>query len=76
MLFRSLELPENIGYFHASYRQEHPVQKGRSYTVIDNIRGKGQFAGLTLAAGMNAHVAKPIDLRMLARTVAGLTYCP
>ena len=29
-----------------------------------------------LAAGMNAHVAKPIDLRMLARTVAGLTYCP
>ena len=24
-------LPENISYFHAAYRQEHPVQKGRSY---------------------------------------------
>lgn len=46
-------LPENTGYFHASYRQEHPVRKGHSYTVIDQIRGKGQFAGLTLAAGMN-----------------------
>ncbi len=50
-----MNLPENIGYFHASYRQEHPVQKGRSYTVIDNIKGKGQFLGLTLAAGMNGN---------------------
>lgn len=50
-----LELPENIGYFHASYRQEHPVTRGRSYTVIDGIQGKGQFLGLTLAAGMNGN---------------------
>ena len=50
-----MDLPENIGYFHASYHQEHPVQKGRSYTVIDNIKGKGQFLGLTLAAGMNGN---------------------
>ena len=48
-------LPENIGYFHASYRQAHPVTKGRSYTVIDGIRGKGQFAGITLSAGMNGN---------------------
>ena len=48
-------VPENIGCFHAAYRQEHPVQKGRSYTVIDGIRGKGQFLGLTLAAGMNGN---------------------
>ena len=45
------ELPENIAYFHASYRQEHPVRKGRSYTIIDGIEGKGQFLGVTLAAG-------------------------
>jgi len=37
------EVPDEIGYFHASYRQEHPVQKGRSYTIIDGIQGKGQF---------------------------------
>ena len=49
------ELPENIGYFHATYRQEHPVQKGRSYTVVDGIRGRGQFLGITLAAGMNGN---------------------
>ncbi len=49
------DLLENIGYFHASYRQEHPVTKGRSYTVIDGIEGKGQFLGVTLATGMNGH---------------------
>ena len=48
-------IPENSGYFHAAYRQEHPVQKGRSYTVIDGIKGKGCFVGLSLAAGMNGH---------------------
>ncbi len=47
------DLPENIGYFHASYRQEHPVTPGRAYTVIDGIKGRGQFLGLTLAAGIN-----------------------
>ena len=49
------EMPENIAYFHASYRQEHPVQKGRSYTIIDGICGKGQFLGVTLATGMNGN---------------------
>lgn len=49
------EIPEDTGYFHASYRQEHPVTKGRSYTVIDGIEGRGQFLGLTLATGMNGN---------------------
>ncbi len=49
------DLPHNIGYFHASYRQEHPVSRGRSYTIIDGIRGKGQFVGVSLAAGMNGN---------------------
>lgn len=49
------ELPGNIGYFHASYRQEHPVQKGRAYTVIDGIKGRGQFVGVTLSSGMNGN---------------------
>ena len=29
------EIPATAGYFHAFYRQEHPVQKGRAYTVVD-----------------------------------------
>lgn len=49
------ELPENISYFHAAYRQEHPVMKGRSYVVADGISGKGRFIGMTLSSGMNGH---------------------
>ena len=49
------ELPEEIGYFHALYNQEHPVMKGRSYTVADGIEGRGRFLGVTFASGMNGH---------------------
>ena len=49
------EIPESAGYFHAAYRQEHPVTKGRAYTIIDGIEGRGCFAGLTLATGMNGN---------------------
>lgn len=49
------ELPENSGYFHAVYRQEHPVQKGRSYVILDNVKGEGKFIGVTLAVGVNGH---------------------
>ena len=47
------EIPTNAGYFHAVYRQEHPVCKGRSYVVLDHIEGRGFFAGVALAVGVN-----------------------
>ena len=40
------EVPENAGYFHAQFRRENPVQKKQVYTIVDDIRGKGQFVGL------------------------------
>ena len=49
------EIPENAGYFHAVYRQEHPVARGRSYVVLDGVEGRGTFVGMTLAAGMNGN---------------------
>lgn len=49
------DVGENAGYFHAAYRQEHPVQKGRSYIVLDNVEGEGKFLGMTLSVGVNGH---------------------
>jgi len=49
------DIPDDCGYFHAVYRQEHPVQKGRSYVVLDGVKGRGRFIGMTLASGMNGH---------------------
>ena len=47
------EVPEEAGYFHAGYNQERPVTKGKAYTVVDTIYGKGRFAGMFLAVGLN-----------------------
>ena len=47
------ELPEDIGYFHARYREMAPVPKGEIYTVIDGIHGKGQYVGTAIFATLN-----------------------
>ena len=49
------KLEDNIGYFHASYRQSKPVQKGEAYVAIDGIEGQGRFLGITLAVGLNGN---------------------
>jgi HEAT repeat protein len=40
-------LPEDIGYFHAYYRQADPPPSGKLYTFL-NIRGEGQYVGTVL----------------------------
>jgi len=40
-------LPEDIGYFHAYYRQATPPPSGKLYTFL-NIRGEGHYVGSVL----------------------------
>ncbi len=40
-------LPEDIGYFHAHYRQATPPPSGKLYTLL-NIRGEGHYVGSVL----------------------------
>lgn len=46
-------VPEDAGYFHASYRQEKPHKPDDAYVVIDGIQGRGHYAGTSLFAGVN-----------------------
>lgn len=48
------EIPQDAGYFHALYRQQHPVCRGQAYPVAE-IQGRGCFAGLSLAVGVNGN---------------------
>jgi hypothetical protein len=41
-------LPEDIGYFHAYYRQAEPPATGMLYPFL-NIRGQGQYVGTVLS---------------------------
>lgn len=53
----SVEAPVSA-FFGCAYDEnfkDREGNKGRAYTVPDGVRGRGQFAGLCFAAGMNGH---------------------
>jgi hypothetical protein len=39
------KVPRAAAYFHAQYRQQHPVTFKEPYTIVDSIEGKGQYVG-------------------------------
>src|SRR5580692_1891287 len=41
-------LPEDIGYFHAYYRQERPARAGHNYAFLD-IKGTGHYVGTVMS---------------------------
>jgi hypothetical protein len=41
-------LAADTPYFHAQYRQEYPLQKGKDYVLLDTT-GKGHYVGTVLA---------------------------
>lgn len=38
-----------IGYFHAQFRRTNPLTYKEPYTLVDNIKGKGQYVGTYMA---------------------------
>jgi hypothetical protein len=41
-------LPEDTPYFHAKYRQEYPLEKGKDYVLLDT-QGRGRYVGTLLS---------------------------
>ena len=46
------EVPADAAYFHAQFRRSNPNTTS-VYTIVDGIKGKGQFVGVYLAWGVN-----------------------
>lgn len=46
------DVPNDAAYFHAQFRRLNPNVTS-NYTVVDDIKGKGQFVGVYLAWGVN-----------------------
>jgi hypothetical protein len=44
-------VPENMGYFHAQFRRANPDSTS-IYTLVDGIKGQGQYVGTYLAWGI------------------------
>src|SRR3984957_3544355 len=44
-------VPGDAGYFHAQFRRVHALPYKENYTLVDSIRGKGQYVGTYFAYG-------------------------
>ena len=46
------EVPSDAAYFHAQFRRSNPNETS-NYTIVDGIKGKGQYAGVYMAWGVH-----------------------
>jgi hypothetical protein len=47
------DVPDDAAYFHAQFRRINPLPYKEVYTIVDGIRGKGQYVGTYLAWGVH-----------------------
>lgn len=49
--YTQTNVPDDAAYFHAQFRRQNPTV-GSEYTIVDNIKGKGQYVGLFMSLGV------------------------
>jgi hypothetical protein len=47
------EVPEDAAYFHAQFRRVNPLPYKEVCTILDGVKGQGQYVGTYLAWGVN-----------------------
>ncbi len=47
------EVPSDAAYFHAQFRRTNPVPYKQVYTLLDSVKGKGQYVGTYMAWGVH-----------------------
>jgi len=47
------EVPKNASYFHAQFHRSNPLKYKDVYTIVNQIKGKGQYVGTYLAWQVN-----------------------
>jgi hypothetical protein len=47
------DVPEDAAYFHAQFRRVNPLPYKGVYTILDGVKGWGQFVGTYMAWGVN-----------------------
>ena len=49
------QVPKDAAYLHAQFRRVNPLPEKEVYTIVDNIKGKGQYIGTYMAWGSNSN---------------------
>jgi hypothetical protein len=48
------DIPKDMGYLHAQFRRVNPVPDKQDYTILDGVRGQGQYVGTYMTWGSNS----------------------
>jgi Protein of unknown function (DUF2961). len=48
-----MDIPADTAHFHAQFRRVNPLPYKEDYTIIDGIKGSGQYVGTYMAWGVN-----------------------
>jgi hypothetical protein len=48
------EVPDDAAYFHAQFRRTNPTPYKSDYTILDGVKGWGQYVGTYMAWGVNS----------------------
>ena len=51
--FTETDVPDDLAYFHAQFRRVNPLPYKQVYTILDGVRGQGQYVGAYMAWGVN-----------------------
>jgi hypothetical protein len=49
MNYTLADVPKDAGYFHAQFHREAPLKQKGTYTILDGVKGQGQYVGTYLA---------------------------
>jgi hypothetical protein len=47
------DVSDDLAYFHAQFRRTNPLPYMQPYTILEGVRGKGQYVGTAMAWGVN-----------------------
>lgn len=53
--FTRTQLPADTAYFHAQFRRVNPLPYKEVYTILDKVKGKGQYVGTYMAWGVKSN---------------------
>ncbi|WP_375437624.1 glycoside hydrolase family 172 protein [uncultured Hymenobacter sp.] len=49
------EVPTDAAYFHAQFRRQNPTAYKVPFTILDGVKGRGQYVGTYIAWGVNSN---------------------
>jgi len=47
------EVPQDAAYFHAQFRRTNPTIPLQDFVILDGVRGRGHYAGVSMGWGVN-----------------------